>query len=95
MILCRVTGTVWSTQKNAHLAGHRLLLCQPVALDGETGEGTSFVAVDRVDAGEGDLVLVNAEGGGARLVLNDDLAPLRNLVVAVVDAIDVDGEPTR
>ncbi len=89
MILCRITGVVWSTRKNEQLEGNRLLICQPVELDGKTPLGSSFLALDRVDAGEGELVLVNAEGGGARITLGNDQIPLRYLIVAVVDELEL------
>ena len=73
MILARVTGTVVSTQKNRELEGHRLLLVQPIDLEG-IRMGASFAAVDVVDAGVGDQVLVLDEGGGARIVLKNDNA---------------------
>ncbi|MBI4618037.1 MAG: EutN/CcmL family microcompartment protein [Planctomycetes bacterium] len=89
MILARVTGTVVSTQKNPHLAGHRLLVVHPIDLDGKL-VSTSFLAVDVVDAGVGDRVLVIDDGGSARIALHDEGAPLRNVVVGVVDDIEVD-----
>lgn len=89
MILCRVTGTVTSTQKNAHLARNKLLICQPVAVDGKTPDGASFLSLDAAQAGAGDLVLVNKEGSSARLIFQDEEIPLQAVVVAVVDGVDV------
>jgi ethanolamine utilization protein EutN len=89
MLICRVVGDVVSTQKNAHLEGHKLLLVQPVDLDGTTPLGTSLIAVDKVDAGDGDLVLVNKEGGSARLLLDDDEIPVQAVIVGVIDGMDV------
>ena len=88
MILGRVQGSVHATQKNPHLVGARLLLVVPVGLDGEL-HGAPLVCLDRVDAGEGDLVLVNREGGGARIVLADEGTPVKALIVAVVDRVDL------
>ncbi|RME74899.1 MAG: hypothetical protein D6776_04325 [Planctomycetota bacterium] len=88
MKLCRVVGQVVAPVHNPHLEGAKLLVCQPVAPDGEQPVGASFVAVDRVQAGRGDLVLVNDEGGGARIVLADEATPVRALVVAVVDGLE-------
>ena len=86
MILARVTGTVWSTVQNAHLNGARLLVVRPVDRR-ERPTGKPLVAVDRVDAGVGDLVLVNKEGGAARLLLRDERSPVQALIVAVVDRV--------
>lgn len=93
MILCRVEGDVVAPVKNARLEGQKLLIVQPVELDGHRPKGPSFVATDLVQAGEGDLVLVNKEGGGARIVLADDATPVQSLVVAVVDALAIDRRP--
>jgi microcompartment protein CcmK/EutM len=90
VILCRVTGDVVAPHKNAHLAGNKLLICQPVGLDGRTSAGASFLALDVAQAGQGDLVLVLKEGGGARIIFADDKIPLQTVVVAVVDDIEID-----
>jgi ethanolamine utilization protein EutN len=89
MILSRVVGQIVSTVKNPHLHGYKLLLVQPVDLDTDSPKGTPLIALDHVDAGEGDLVLVNKEGGGARIILENEEIPVQAVVVAVVDGIDV------
>lgn len=89
MILSRVVGEIVSTIKNPHLKGYKLLLVQPVDLDTHQPRATPLIALDHVDAGEGDLVLVNKEGGGARIVLEDEEIPVQAVVVGVVDGIDV------
>jgi ethanolamine utilization protein EutN len=88
VILCRVEGTVVCTVKHPKFAAKTLLVVQP--LD-EAGKplGKSFVAVDHAQAGEGDRVLVLREGNGVRQVLKDPHAPIRSLVVGVVDRVDV------
>ena len=88
MILGRVTGTVVATKKHPRLEGNRLLIVQPVDLELRL-TGSSFLALDVVDAGEGDLVLVNREGGGARIVFGDPQIPIQAIVVGVVDGVDV------
>ena len=92
MILARVTGVVWATQKNPALDGHRLLIVQPLDLAGKPA-GSSLLAIDRVDAGEGDRVLVNKEGSGARLMFGTDQIPVQAVVVAVVDRVDLVDRP--
>lgn len=89
MIICRVVGDVVSTQKNPHFEGHKLLIVQPVELDGQTVVDSSMIALDKVDAGDDDLVLVNKEGSSARLLLEDEEIPVQAVIVAVIDGIDV------
>ena len=87
MILARVTGTLTASDKDPELAAYKLLVVQPLDLDGEP-EGDEVIAVDRVDAGVGDRVLVSREGNAARQVTGRDRIPLQNLVIGVVDRID-------
>lgn len=89
MNICRVVGSVVCPVQNRHLDRHKLLVCQPLDLALEP-KGASFVAIDRVQAGEGDLVLTNKEGGGARIVLRDEATPVQQMVVAIVDDLHVD-----
>lgn len=92
MIISRVVGDVVSTQKNPHFEGHKLLIVQPVELDGKTPVGTSMIALDKVDAGDGDLVLVNKEGGSARILLDDEEIPVQTVIVAVIDDLDIESK---
>jgi ethanolamine utilization protein EutN len=85
MKLCRVEGSVVGTAHHPVYDGMKLLIVQPV--DG----GDSFLAVDRVQAGVGDIVLVNQEGNGARQLLKlGQQVPIRSLIVGVVDEVHRD-----
>jgi microcompartment protein CcmK/EutM len=86
--LCRVLGPVVSTAKHPAYVGHKLLCVQPVDADG-AAQGPSTLAVDTVDAGEGDLVLVNSEGNSARQIIGVDKLPMRSLIVGIVDRVDL------
>ena len=89
MKLCRVAGTVVATVKHASFVGRKLLIVQPLDEHGASA-GDSFIAVDLVQAGEGDVVLINQEGNGARQLLKmGPSVPIRSLVVAIVDAVTV------
>ncbi len=90
MILCRVTGTIVATQKTETLRGHKILIVRPVDLEGSPA-GREILALDTVDAGTGDTVLVVQEGEAAQQILRRKDVPVHSLVVAVVDGIDAGG----
>ncbi|MDP2361213.1 MAG: EutN/CcmL family microcompartment protein [bacterium] len=90
MQIALVTGEVVSTEKHAEFKGHKLLLVRPLGLDGQP-RGAESIALDTVDAGIGDRVLVNKEGGSARLALDNQRIPVQALIVGVVDAFHIDG----
>ena len=89
MILCRVLGNAVSTVKHECFVGHTVLVVQPVALDGHTAKGSSFLASDSVQAGPGDLVLCAREGNTARQILGKDSDPLHAVVLGVVDEVSL------
>jgi microcompartment protein CcmK/EutM len=84
--LCRVTGNVVATVKHPAYRGHKLMIVQPVDEAG-ADVGTTFLAVDLVQAGPGDTVLVMQEGNGVRQILRVDKLPIRSVIVGVVDAV--------
>jgi ethanolamine utilization protein EutN len=88
--LGRVVGRVWATAKDEALAGRKLLLVRPTDLAG-TARGEAYLAIDTVDAGEGDRVLVLDEGASAGQVLELDNPPIRTVIVGVVDEVRVEG----
>jgi len=89
MNLCQVLGTVTATEKHPAFAGRRLMVVQPLD-EAKQPMGKSFIAVDeRSQSGPGDIVLVMREGNGVRQLLRDKTLPIRSLIVAVVDEVDV------
>ena len=86
MRLARVRGTVVATIKHPTYNGRTLLLCQPLTPDGRN-KGEQVVAVDTVQAGEGDLVLLLTEGNGVRQILGPNAGPIRTLIVGIVDEV--------
>jgi microcompartment protein CcmK/EutM len=90
MILCKVTGTIVATQKSGSLREQKILIVRPVDLAGTPG-GREILALDTVDAGTGDTVLVVQEGQAAAQVLGRKDVPVHSIVVAVVDGIDIPG----
>ena len=89
MILARVIGNVVATQKNARYQNARIMLVQPINPDGTT-RGATLLALDSVDAGEGDIVIVVQEGWSASTAATGEQgAAIDSAIVGVVDEIDV------
>ena len=86
MILGRVKGEVVATIKHPAYVSRRMLLLDRVAPDGEE-LGGYLVAIDAVDAGVGQTVLVIDEGNSARQVVHDPQAPIRSVIIGIVDEI--------
>jgi len=94
MFVAKVTGSLVSTQKMAVMRGHKLLVVEPFRLDQETRRslksvGRTFVAVDTVGAGEGELVLVT-QGSSARLTPETKNLPIDTVIIGIVDSVHVD-----
>jgi ethanolamine utilization protein EutN len=93
MLNARVTEHIVATAKTPAYLGHKILRLQP-----ESWKGTSLpaaapiIALDLVDAGIGDRVLVCQEGRWARETVGDLNAPVRSMVVAVIEHLDITSE---
>jgi microcompartment protein CcmK/EutM len=92
MFIARVTGLVVATMKHESLTGSKLLIVQETDVAGKT-VGRPLVAVDAVDAGEGDLVLVT-EGSGARQTEITRDRPVDHIIMAIVDTLQANGAVT-
>lgn len=89
MILARVLGNVVATQKNARYQDSRVMLCQQITPEGEE-TGNTVLALDAVDAGVGDTVLIVQEGWSASTVATGKPgAAIDSAIVGVVDRIDL------
>jgi ethanolamine utilization protein EutN len=86
----KVAGTVVSTINIPVLDAHRLLLCDVKDVDGRPSGYT--IAVDVVDAGVGDTVLILDEGSSARQILGLEWGAIRAVVVGIVDQLVIDDE---
>ena len=88
MILGRVTGTVVATIQHPFYQGEKQLVVRHVLPDGTFDGERYVVAIDRVGAGVGELVLVNDEGNSARQLCEVPAdSPVRSVVVGIVDAV--------
>jgi ethanolamine utilization protein EutN/carbon dioxide concentrating mechanism protein CcmL len=89
LILAKVKGNIVSTQKNSNLKGHKLLIVHPVDLDYNLAGNKDVIALDMVDSGIGDIVLLVQEGKAVQQILGHKNAPVHSVIVAVVDSIEV------
>ena len=86
MVLGKVVGTVVMTLSHRDYKNRRLLVVQPLVLEGERPD-EDFIALDSTHAGIGDTVLVNREGNGARQVLGNPDACVISVIVGIVDSV--------
>jgi microcompartment protein CcmK/EutM len=87
MLLGKVVGTVWATRKDEELTGMKLQIVRHIDLQYRVKE-TFVVAVDTVQAGVGDVVLV-CSGSSARQTAQTKNKPVDAVIMAVVDKLDV------
>src|SRR3982751_864426 len=88
MLIGRVVGELVATQKHASHEGRKLLLVQPLNLDG-TNKGDAVVALDSVDAGVGDQVLITMEGYSAMTAVGRPQSPIDAAVIGFIDAVEL------
>ncbi|WP_052666844.1 EutN/CcmL family microcompartment protein [Nitriliruptor alkaliphilus] len=92
MLIARVVGSAVSSAKDDRLTGGKLLLVRPASPSDEV-DGDTFVAVDTVGAGTGELVLV-VRGSAARFTARTEGTPTDAAIVGVIDSLEFDGEVT-
>lgn len=87
MQIGEVVGTVVATQKNEKLEGAKLLLVQPMTLEGKP-RGVAVLAIDSVGAGVGERVLLVIEGKAAGDALGKKGAAVDAAIIGIVDEVD-------
>ena len=87
MLIGKVTGNIASTIKHPVYHGKKILNVAILTAD-QKPTGESVVAVDSVDAGIGDLVLITQEGRSAMAVVGENEVPVRTVIVAIIDQIE-------
>lgn len=92
MILAKVVGTVVATRKDERLVSQKLLVARPLDPSGKP-DGNYLVAVDTVDAGFGETVLI-VSGSSARMAAGMKECPVDAAIVGVVDAVDTPPLPS-
>jgi ethanolamine utilization protein EutN len=89
MFVGQVSGEIVSTINHGDYDNRRLLVVDRLDTAGKPAGGY-LIAVAAVEAGVGDKVLVLDEGSGARQILNNSKAPIRSVVVGIVDSVDIE-----
>jgi microcompartment protein CcmK/EutM len=91
MLIGRVIGDIVATQKVASHEGRKILVVQPLNLDG-TDRGDPVVALDAAGAGVGERVLLTNEGFSAMTAVGRPNSPIDSAVIGIVDSVDLSGE---
>lgn len=90
MQIGRVIGTLVATRKHHKIEGAKLLLVQPLTLEGAP-KGTAVLTIDSVGAGVGETVLIVIEGKAAGDALRRKAAPVDAAIIGIVDTLTVEG----
>ena len=88
MLIARVIGEIVATRKHGSHEGRKVLLVQPLNLDG-SDRGDAVVALDAVDAGVGDRVLLVTEGFSAMTSVGRPESPIDMAVIGFIDQIEI------
>jgi len=92
MLLARVLGYATATIKDQSLRGQKLLVVQPLLMDGRSPDGDPLLAVDTVGAGAGETVVVTSDGKFVREWVKSDACPARWSIIGIRDARSSDHE---
>jgi ethanolamine utilization protein EutN len=96
MFIAKVTGSVVATQKVTSMTGRKLLTVEPLRVDPAQhdrliGTGRTFVCVDTVGAGQGEMVLI-VQGSSARLTPETEKLPVDACIIGIVDTVNVENQ---
>jgi ethanolamine utilization protein EutN len=92
MLICRIVGDVVASQKVASHEGRKILVVQPLNLDG-TDRGEPVLALDAVGAGIGERVLLTTDGFSAMTAVGRPNSPIDSAVIGIIDSVDVHESP--
>ncbi len=85
MQLGLVVGTATATAKHSSMNGWKLLIVQPMLIDGRTPDGDPQLAVDTLGAGAGEQVMISSDGDSTRALLGVEATPVRWCVIGIPD----------
>lgn len=94
MFVAKVTGSVVSTQKVDTMVGQKLLVVEPYRLEPKSRSelettGRTFIAVDTLGAGVGDMVLIT-QGSSARFTPETSKLPVDCVIIGIVDTVHIE-----
>lgn len=89
MFLALVKGNIVSTHKDENLIGQKLLLVHPIDLEQNLVGKKDVIALDLIDSGIGDIVIVVQEGDAVQQILGNSVTPVNTMIIGVVDNIDI------
>ncbi|MED5454324.1 MAG: EutN/CcmL family microcompartment protein [Verrucomicrobiota bacterium] len=87
MRLARVEGNIVATRKHSSLDGWRMVVCQPINLEGDD-DGTPIIAIDPYGAGMHQRVIVTSDGSAARKAVGDNSSPVRMMITGIIDRME-------
>lgn len=96
MFVAKITGNLTATQKVASMVGQKLFIVEPLRVDEQSRDGLkstgrTFIAVDTVGAGEGEVVLI-VQGSSARFTDETKTLPIDCAIIGIVDTVQLGGE---
>jgi ethanolamine utilization protein EutN len=89
VLLAKIKGNIVSTPKNKFLVGHKLLIVHEIDYNYKFIGKKDLIALDLVDAGVGDIVIIVQEGDAIQQILGHPNAPVNTMIIAVVDNVEV------
>ena len=93
MLLAKIVGTVVATRKDPRLVSNKLMVVRPTDPRGKA-DGNYLVAIDTVDAGVGEMVLV-VSGSSARMASGLKDCPVDAAIVGIIDTVDIAAGDTK
>ena len=91
MMICKVIGSVTATVKHESFEGRKMMLVQPYKTPPDKDPASAFLAMDFVQAGVGDMVLVLREGGSSNIMYGPGRWPVHAAIAGIIDEVDLEG----
>ncbi len=89
MFIAKVKGNIVSTKKNLNLFSHKLLIVHAVDYNNNFIGDKDIIALDLIDSGIGDIVIVVQEGDAVQQILGNKVTPVNTMIIGIVDNIEI------